>query len=83
MNKKIVLLNCEDHKTYIRNKLGKNPFFFRPDVTHQCLLTILDSPLNKNGNVKVFIRTYENVLIHIDSATKIPRTYKRFAGLFA
>ena len=47
------------------------------------LLTLLDSPLAKSGNVQVFLRTYENILIKIDSTTKIPRTYKRFAGLFA
>lgn len=31
----------------------------------------------------MFVRTFENVLIQIDPSTKIPRTYKRFAGLFA
>lgn len=31
----------------------------------------------------MFIRTTENVLIQVNPATKIPRTYKRFAGLFA
>lgn len=34
VGKEIVLLNSGDHKKYIRSKLGKDPNFFRPDVTH-------------------------------------------------
>lgn len=29
----------------------------------KCLLTIFDSPLNKTGNARVFIKTMDNVLI--------------------
>jgi len=47
------------------------------------MLTILDSPLNKAGFVKLYIHTDDNVLIDINSATKIPRTYKRFSFLMA
>lgn len=83
IGKDVVLLNSADHKKYIRSKLGMDPFFFRPDVLHQSLLTVLDSPLNKSGNLKVFVRTFENVLIKIDASIKIPRTFSRFSGLFA
>ena len=83
IGKDIVLLNSELHKKYIRGKLGMDPFFFRPDVLHQSLLTILDSPLNKSGNVRIFVKTFENVLIKIDESVKIPRTFTRFSGLFA
>nr|QSE03623.1 nucleolar essential protein 1 [Metchnikovella dogieli] len=55
----------------------------RPDIVHRCLLTLLDSPLNKNGGLKIFVHTKRNVLIEINSEARLPRTFKRFSGLFA
>lgn len=46
------------------------------------MLTLFDSPLNKADRLRVFIHTADNVLISIDPGCKIPRTYRRFAGLF-
>mmetsp|Transcript_1880 Transcript_1880/g.1679 ORF Transcript_1880/g.1679 Transcript_1880/m.1679 type:complete len:140 (+) Transcript_1880:363-782(+) len=43
----------------------------------------MDSPLNKAGKLQVLIRTDKNVLIEINPQMRVPRTYKRFAGLFA
>ena len=45
------------------------------------LLTLLDSPLNKSGKMQVYIHTEKNVLIEVSPHIRIPRTYKRFAGL--
>ena len=81
-NKKI-LLNGNDHGEYIKNKLHKDPSEFRPDILHQSLLSLLDSPLNKAGKLKIYITTTSNQVIYINSATKIPRTYERFAPLMA
>jgi len=47
----------------------------------QCLLTLMDSPLNKAGRLQVYMRTQKNVLIEINPQTRIPRTFKRFSGL--
>lgn len=44
-------------------------------------MMLLDSPLNKAGLLQVYLRTNKNVLIEINPQTRIPRTYKRFAGL--
>lgn len=77
------MLNGDDHANYIMNKLKKDPAEYRPDITHQCLLTLLDSPLNKAGKLQVYITTTSNQVIKINPATRIPRTYKRFASLFA
>ena len=63
--------------------MGKKLEEFRPDVTHQCLLSLLDSPLNKAGKLQVSIRTKRNVLIAIHPTIRIPRTFKRFSGLMA
>ncbi len=83
VGKEVVLLNSEDHSTFIKKKLAQDPAKFRPDILHQCLLTLLDSPLNKAGRLKIFIKTFENVLISVDPTVKIPRTFKRFSSLFA
>jgi rRNA small subunit pseudouridine methyltransferase Nep1 len=44
-------------------------------------LSLLDSPLNKAGFLEVYLTTNCNQVIKINSLTKIPRTYKRFAPL--
>lgn len=47
----------------------------------QCLLTLLDSPLNKAGRLQVYIHTAKGVLIEVNPHVRIPRTFKRFSGL--
>lgn len=74
------LLNNDEHKNFL-SKHGQDPADYRPDITHQCLLTLLDSPLNKAGKLQIFIRTRKSVLIEISPKCRIPRTYPRFAGL--
>lgn len=75
------LLNCDDHRDICKKKLKKDPKEFRPDICHQELLALLDSPLNKSGHLQIYIRTSRNVLIELHPSVRIPRTYKRFAGL--
>jgi len=75
------LLNCDDHRDLCKKKLHKDPNLFRPDILHQELLALLDSPLNKAGMLKIYISTTKKVLIDVNPAIRIPRTYKRFAGL--
>ena len=75
------ILNCDDHAGFLRRH-GKDPAHFRPDIVHQELLAILDSPLNKAGCVNaVYVHTQKNILIKISPQTRIPRTFKRFCGL--
>ncbi|CCI45519.1 unnamed protein product [Albugo candida] len=74
------LLNCDDHKG-IHKKYDKDPSLSRPDILHQELMALLDSPLNKAGLVKVYIRTLKGIVVDVSSQMRIPRTYKRFAGL--
>ena len=47
------LLNCDDHRSLITKKSGKDPAELRPDIVHQELLSLLDSPLNKAGRLQV------------------------------
>ncbi|KAF2077183.1 hypothetical protein CYY_001504 [Polysphondylium violaceum] len=74
------LLNCDDHADILK-KHKREASEGRPDITHQCLLALFDSPLNKAGMLQVFIRTTKNVLIEVHPQTRIPRTFQRFAGL--
>ena len=75
------LLNCDEHYRIIKS-MKKKLDEFRPDIIHQCLLDLFDSPLNKVGLLQVYIHTNKNILIEINPKTRIPRTFKRFSGLF-
>ncbi|CAH0475326.1 unnamed protein product [Peronospora belbahrii] len=74
------LLNCDDHKG-IHKKLNREASQSRPDILHQELMALLDSPLNKSGYLKMYIHSTKGVLIDVSSQMRVPRTYKRFAGL--
>lgn len=74
------LLNSDDHKG-ICVKSGRDIADARPDITHQCLMTLLDSPLNKAGKLLIYLHSSQNVLIEVHPSLRVPRTFKRFAGL--
>lgn len=42
---------------------------------------MLDSPINKAGQLQIYIHTAKGVLIEVSPTVRIPRTFKRFAGL--
>ncbi|KAK9291000.1 hypothetical protein L1049_009183 [Liquidambar formosana] len=81
VGKSYQILNSEDHSNFLR-KNNRNPADYRPDIVHQALLTILDSPLNKAGRLQaVYVKTEKGVLFEIKPHVRIPRTYKRFSGI--
>jgi rRNA small subunit pseudouridine methyltransferase Nep1 len=41
----------------------------------------LDSPINKAGRLQIYVQTSKNVLIKVSPGVRLPRTFKRFAGL--
>ncbi|MFX1357735.1 MAG: 16S rRNA methyltransferase [Promethearchaeota archaeon] len=55
----------------------------RPDITHNCLLNALGSPLNKNKQLIIYIHTINNKIFKITPDIKITRNYNRFKGLMA
>ena len=67
------LLSCDDHR-HLHKKFKRNPADSRPDICHQSLLALLDSPLNKAGLLQIYLRTTKNVLIEIHPTLRIPRT---------
>ncbi|MBA0805248.1 hypothetical protein Gohar_004778, partial [Gossypium harknessii] len=65
VGKSFQLLNSDDHANFLR-KNNKNPADYRPDITHQALLSILDSPVNKAGRLQaVYVRTEKGVLFEV------------------
>jgi len=74
------LLNSDDHAAFLR-KNGRGIGSSRPDIAHQCLLMLMDSPLNRAGLLQVYLHTEKNVLIEINPQTRIPRTFRRFCNL--
>jgi hypothetical protein len=47
------LLNCDRHKNHLLKYKRDPNSNARPDITHQCLLMLLDSPLNRAGLLQV------------------------------
>ena len=74
------LLTGDDHASFLKRH-NRDPAECRPDIAHQCLLMLLDSPLNRAGLLQVYVHTAKGVLIEVNPQTRIPRTFKRFAGL--
>lgn len=59
-------------------KRNQDPAEWRPDVVHQCLLHLMDSPLNRAGKLQVFLRTKGGVCIAVDPRLRVPRNMKLF-----
>lgn len=74
------LLNSDEH-SHLISKAGGSPMDYRPDILHHSLLALIDSPLNKAGKLQVYVQTTKGVLIYVNPKIRLPRTYKRFAGL--
>jgi rRNA small subunit pseudouridine methyltransferase Nep1 len=55
----------------------------RPDITHLSLLNVLGSPLNKSGNIRLFLHTINNKIFEFNPEIRISRNYNRFKGLLA
>jgi rRNA small subunit pseudouridine methyltransferase Nep1 len=53
----------------------------RPDITFITLLNLLESPLNLEDRLRIYVHTRNDLIITIDSRTKLPRNYTRFQGL--
>ncbi|KAK1302898.1 hypothetical protein QJS10_CPB12g00232 [Acorus calamus] len=77
VGKKYQLLNSDDHPNFLR-KHGRDPAEYRPDIVHQAMLAVLDSPLNKAGRLKaLYVSTEKGVLIQVNPHVRLPRTFKR------
>lgn len=53
----------------------------RSDITHQCLLLALGSPLNMDNQLKCCIHTRDDHVIDIQPHARLPRNSERFVSL--
>ena len=53
----------------------------RPDIVHVTLLVAMDSILNREGLLQIYVHTRNDEVIWINPETKLPRNYSRFIGL--
>ncbi len=53
----------------------------RPDIAHDLLKYALDSPLNKNGALRVFMHCRGDYVLKVSSETRLPRSFNQFCGL--
>ncbi|MGA2461408.1 MAG: 16S rRNA methyltransferase [Candidatus Bathyarchaeia archaeon] len=53
----------------------------RPDIVHTSLLQVLETPLNWEGKLRVFVHTQDDQVISINPEIRLPKNYTRFVGL--
>jgi rRNA small subunit pseudouridine methyltransferase Nep1 len=75
-------LLSDKHKRTLAER-NIDPSEFRPDVVHQCLLHLLDCPLNRAGMLQIFLRTHKGVLLAVDPRLRVPRSPRLFSRMMA
>jgi rRNA small subunit pseudouridine methyltransferase Nep1 len=81
-----VLLDRAFHHTAMQ-KLARKHFrtpvekMGRPDIVHNTLLQILETPLNWEKQLRVFVHTQDDHVISINPKIRLPKNYTRFIGL--
>jgi rRNA small subunit pseudouridine methyltransferase Nep1 len=53
----------------------------RPDIVFLSLLTILETPLCKEGLLKIYLHLLDGTIIEVNPSVRLPRNYDRFVGL--
>jgi rRNA small subunit pseudouridine methyltransferase Nep1 len=53
----------------------------RPDIVHNTLLQILETPLNWAGQLRTLVHTQDNHVITMNPKIRLPKNYVRFVGL--
>jgi len=53
----------------------------RPDIIHNTLLQVLETPLNWEGYLRTYIHTQDDYVITVNPKVRLPKNYVRFVGL--
>ena len=75
-----ILLDRSYHHAAMKT-LSQNHKRGRPDIVHFSLLEALGSPLNKEGELQVYVHTTSDYVITVNPRARLPRNYHRFIGL--
>ncbi len=76
-----VLLDTNLHHSLFKDPVERNRRG-RPDIVHQFLLIGLESMLNIDGGLRLYVHTRNDEMITISPETRLPKNYNRFQGLF-
>ncbi|MEM0475742.1 MAG: hypothetical protein QW343_03030 [Candidatus Norongarragalinales archaeon] len=75
-----ILLDANKHYAAMAKLLSKEKRG-RPDIAHDLLKLALDSPLNKQGLLRVFTHCRGDFVLRVAPETRIPRSFNQFCGL--
>jgi rRNA small subunit pseudouridine methyltransferase Nep1 len=53
----------------------------RPDLVHVTLLSLTGTPLFLDGMLKIYVHTFDDVIVELAAGTRIPKNYLRFRNL--
>ncbi len=73
-----IVLDDSKHHSAMRD-LDEREKRGRPDIIHQCLLSVLDSRASRF--LEIYVHTIDDRIIWINNETRLPRNYNRFIGL--
>jgi rRNA small subunit pseudouridine methyltransferase Nep1 len=62
-------------------KLSESERRGRPDITFLSLMSILETPLCKEGLLEVYLHLQDGRIVEVRSDVRLPRNYDRFVGL--
>ncbi|NVM54693.1 MAG: 16S rRNA methyltransferase [Candidatus Helarchaeota archaeon] len=74
------LLDVSIHN-HLMGKLPEKNKRGRPDIIHNSLLLALESRLNKEGYLQIYVHTRNDEILTFNPEVRIPRNYNRFVGL--
>jgi len=75
------LLLDQTHHGQSMIKLSQNDRRGRPDITYLSLLSILETPLCKEGLLSVHLQLQDGRIVEVQPDVRLPRNYDRFVGL--
>lgn len=53
----------------------------RPDIVFHSLMSLLETPLCKSGNLTIHLHLQDGRIIEVNPEVRLPRNYERFVGL--
>lgn len=75
------LLLDQTHHGQAMTKLSESERRGRPDITFLSLMSILETPLCKEGLLSVYLHLQDGRIVEVRSDVRLPRNYDRFVGL--
>ncbi len=79
--KPIDMLLDQTHHGRAMTKLENSERRGRPDIAYHCLLSLLETPLCKEGLLTVNVHLQDGRIVEVNPSVRLPRNYDRFVGL--